>query len=42
MKLGLFGEEMAGGHFFLGLQLAALLKCEGFVEQKKLFERILE
>lgn len=35
LKLGLFGGEMVVGYFFLGLQLAALMKCEGFAEQMR-------
>lgn len=39
VELGLFGAEMAGGCFFLGLLSAALVKCEGFAGQRKYCER---
>lgn len=32
---GLFGDEMMWACFFLGLQLSALMKYEGLVEQRK-------
>lgn len=35
VELGVFGGEMVGVCFFLGLQLAALMKCEGFAGQRK-------
>lgn len=31
-EVGLFGEQMVGVYFFLGLQLAALVTSEGFAE----------
>lgn len=38
-ELDLFGEEMVGVHFFLDLQVAALMKCGGLAEQRKYCER---
>lgn len=38
-ELGLFGEEIVGVYFFLGLQFVALMKCEGFAEHRKYNEK---
>lgn len=34
VEQGLFGVEMVGGCFFLGLKLAAMMTCEGFAGQR--------
>lgn len=34
VEQGLFGKEMVGRCFFLGLKLAVMMKCEGFAEQR--------